>query len=338
MNAPQSHSERIDLLRAYLLGTLSPDQVAHVESELSEDATWQEELTRQREALALLDVLPDREPLEDLAGRTIAAVRELHAEERPERRRTLVVFAQAAVLLVIAGVVAAIILPALARSREAAHRASSQNNLKQLGIIMKMYANESPRQSYPPLTPYDNLWMFDIERVYPKYLTDLTVLVNPSRPDAAELMERLHELTTQEPVDWREVTRIAAKSYTYPGWVVKTDSEAVALNSSLQKLARADLDEDIETQSGTLHRPREGIERFLITDINNPAGSAAAQSGIPVFFETVPDGGFPRRGMGVNVGYMDGHVDFVQPGAGFPATETARRIFSEPPEPDGTFP
>jgi prepilin-type processing-associated H-X9-DG protein len=338
MNGPQSHSERIDLLRAYLLGTLSPDQVAHVESALSEDAVWQEELTRQRDALALLDAFPDREPPEDLAGRTMAAVRELHAEERPERRRTLVVFAQAAVLLVIAGVVAAIILPALARSREAAHRASSQNNLKQLGIIMKMYANESPRQSYPPLTPYDNLWMFDIERVYPKYLTDLTVLVNPSRPDAAELMERLHELTTQEPVDWREITRIAAKSYTYPGWVVKTDSEAVALISTLQKLARADLDDHIETQAGTLYRPREGIERFLITDINNPAGSAAAQSDIPVFFETVPEGGFPKRGLDVNVGYMDGHVDYVQAGVRFPATETARRIFSEPSESDGDSP
>jgi hypothetical protein len=66
---------------------------------------------------------------------------------------------------------------------------------------------------------------------------------------------------------------------------------------------------------------KEGVERFLITDINNPAGSSAAQSQIPVmwdFFATA-DGdsamspsNFAHAPGGLNVLGMDGHVEFVK--------------------------
>jgi len=46
------------------------------------------------------------------------------------------------VVIAIIGILAAILLPALARAREAARRASCANNLKQMGIVFKMYGNE----------------------------------------------------------------------------------------------------------------------------------------------------------------------------------------------------
>ena len=70
----------------------------------------------------------------------------------------------------------------------------------------------------------------------------------------------------------------------------------------------------------TIFRLKEGVERFLITDINNPAGSAQAQSTIPVMWDQVNDNvkDFHHVPGGANVLYMDGHVEFIKYPAEFP--------------------
>ena len=93
------------------------------------------------------------------------------------------------VVIAIIGILAAILLPALARAREAARRASCQNNLKQWGIIYKMYNGEAKGERFPHLmafdhtvdcdanyVPADNFGFAaaspDVLSVYPEYLTD----------------------------------------------------------------------------------------------------------------------------------------------------------------------
>ncbi len=68
----------------------------------------------------------------------------------------------------------------------------------------------------------------------------------------------------------------------------------------------------VGTGPDTVYRLREGIERFLITDINNPAGSAQAQSEVFVMADTiaVSTSAFNHIPGGSNVLYMDGHVSF----------------------------
>ncbi|GMV95156.1 MAG: hypothetical protein AMXMBFR82_49340 [Candidatus Hydrogenedentota bacterium] len=72
----------------------------------------------------------------------------------------------------------------------------------------------------------------------------------------------------------------------------------------------------------TIFRLREGIERFYITDINNPAGSATAQSELPVMWDAVSIvvQDFNHVPGGANVLFMDGHVAFDRyPSEKFPA-------------------
>ena len=58
-------------------------------------------------------------------------------------KRTGFTLIELLVVIAIIAILAAILLPALARAREAARRAACQNNLKQMGIVFKMYSGES---------------------------------------------------------------------------------------------------------------------------------------------------------------------------------------------------
>jgi len=335
------------------------------------------------------------------------------------------------VVIAIIGILAAILLPALARAREAARRASCANNLKQWGIIFKMYSGEDRAGKYPQ----NNVWHIanlfdsfgvDSTSLYPDYWTDANIMLCPSDsrvdsegdqdnlPNGVGLSEDLNE-DIQRIVDNGEMLFPGAPgtapaipvaeavrhtilswpvSYIYLGHAVTTTAQMVQLvfqrmdysDTKIHQIAGGhaanmyvssgdqvaavngppwnnawgwgvaqywnmsrDTDYRVDTASDagsaawgyvdddgsplptTINRLRDGIERFFITDINNPAAGGLAQSDIITMFDAYAylepgtGGFFNFHGNnsaviarfnhvpgGSNVLFLDGHVEFIK--------------------------
>lgn len=101
------------------------------------------------------------------------------------------------------------------------------------------------------------------------------------------------------------------------------------------------IDEDLDLSSygpgfgnaggDTVYRLREGIERFLITDINNAATSNMAQSDVWIMTDRLNTvaSEFNHVPGGANVLFQDGHVEFIRYGSQVPVTEGVAKTFGE---------
>lgn len=209
--------------------------------------------------------------------------------------------------------------------------------------------------------------IFSGPAIIPEYLADSNVVWCPSWKLYDGPVERYDEHRISGNFDGKvQPEELTRNPYDYTGWLFMDDhnligslvgtvgsgingrfSEDELIDTPIGALALASYysngaasDEDFELDSAyadtqatggsTILRLREGIARFLITDINNPAAAESSASIVPVLWDHISTktDSFSHLPSGAHVLYMDGHVAFQAfPGTRFPVTVDSARMF-----------
>lgn len=211
-----------------------------------------------------------------------------------------------------------------------------------------------------------NDMIFNGPAIFPNYMTDFNVVWCPSWAGDATAMERYDQSkgNGDGTIQPEELTK---EPYDYTGWMILFDHQVIGFDKvgqlgsgiggrweeaeyfdtpwgelaveNMTTQGRASLTDfttmdhpgtQVGSDGNTLYRLREGIERFLITDINNPGASSKASSVIPVMWDHISTKvqDFAHVPGGGNVLYLDGHVEFLKyPSSRFPMTQDSARIF-----------
>ncbi len=225
-------------------------------------------------------------------------------------------------------VLGALALPAGAKVRNGFERTSCQNNLRELGLALRLYAKENPagRFPYQQVVNCDgeilaSSSMFNTSLMYPDYLTDWNVLLCPSANTVGDAVSEWDtpsagatssEFAGNGRVEPCEVTE---SSYAYTAWAIspnaireqiRTVGDLLTLEESVLTLTNsirrtrnveaaikiADADWELDGPIGGVTefpRLRDGIERFEIDEAKSIGGDEQGGSIIPLMWDTIGD-------------------------------------------------
>jgi len=222
------------------------------------------------------------------------------------------------VIIVMAAVLVGSLIAVFPRAREYRRRAICLQNLRQLSVSFKIYANDW-NSMYPPKKrvlnaddPSDDRYRLVPEgsSIYPRYMQDLELLFCPSDEMVSDFPQISSQQLNEAGIS-SDVIRnlIDDSSYAYTGYVAYsgdygtfvTDAESQFLGfvRAIDEFGWTDFDSDITfpdqsldqykkyttRHSGTIYRLREGIGKLLVTDASNAALVKTAESECAIMWD-----------------------------------------------------
>jgi prepilin-type processing-associated H-X9-DG protein len=227
-----------------------------------------------------------------------------------DKRRSVHLLNAVIVALVIALILAFTAPWSRERERQPPRRAGCPNYLKQLGLVIHMYENESRGHQFPRS---DGL-KFLLEDVYPYYWNESAIMICA----ADEKMSEEARNRSREP-QWA----LDHSPFWYIGHVVTNDDEGRAYIEAYRKVIEegdGNLNVDLDApsvQGGIIYRNHGPIIHSSKPEESDATPPAVSQSEIPLFIEY---SGKHPDGEG-HVLYMDGHVETIKYPGKFPMTK-----------------
>jgi prepilin-type processing-associated H-X9-DG protein len=211
---------------------------------------------------------------------------------------------------------------ALLRAREAARVGASAGNLKTLAVILQLYAQDA-NGIYPPPAPVDGILVPDLRLLFPKYVVEPRIFINPRLPDAEGRYDRMLSALEETPPNWDAAHRVIAEGYAYLPWATQDLQDFERLADRFEAVGvdapYADLLE--EDGSVTAYRIQTGVGKFFMPEssVSGPSNSFEdANASIPVMFEALFSPEEAKKRWDFNVLYLDGHVERIEYGERYP--------------------
>ncbi len=223
------------------------------------------------------------------------------------------------VVIAILAIVAALLLPALSQSKEAARSAYCKNNLRQIGMGLIMYANQDGHYPYTADFSTGNLWNNSLE---------------PFVSGSKEVFD-CPSYRGNTGFTWKKDTiYYRGGSYGYNGFGSRSRHYRYHSNSELLGLGG---DRSYRTQRSMRPIPASRVrfpnEMIAIGD------SVDTIYGIPSYIlnlKDAQDDEDARHGNGLNILFCDGHIEFLQKEDLVRKTSSARRRWNSDHRPHFT--
>lgn len=235
---------------------------------------------------------------------------------------------------VVMAILAAVLSPHPSNFDLSTRRPACVNHLKQLGMVLNMYANDNDGR-FPPIDNTKNNFIFEGDLFYPEYFVSEVVITrcvadpNIQWENIACLHSNQHH--PGSPAGSVHPDCITDVNYIYLGWLITSDEEAAAFFEAYDKMSPGDYDKDIIVPEGkgngggtVIHRLRRDMEPLL-------KELSLDSSDVPIIWDRTFTNTqeFNHQPAGGNVLFLDGHVEFWRYPDKFPITERMSILLEE---------